>query len=136
MANDINKVVLVGRLTRDNELRYTGAGTAVCKFSIASGKSVKKGDNWEPETSYFDIVLWGKQGEALSKYLMKGTQVCVDGELVQNRWEQDGQKRSKVEVKANSLQLLGSKSNNQEQAPQRQQQKAPVDNNWEDDILF
>ena len=68
------------------------------------------------EAHYFDIVLWGKQGEALNQYLIKGKQVAIEGELRQNRWEQDGQSRSKVEIVANNIQLLGSGSGNGQQA--------------------
>lgn len=107
---DINCVVLVGRLTRDAELKYTNTGYPVCNFSIAVNRRRRNGDVWEDEASFFDIVLWGKQGEALNQYLVKGKQVSVSGELRQNRWEQDGQTRSKVEVIANNIQLLGSGS--------------------------
>jgi single-strand DNA-binding protein len=108
MANDINMVVIVGRLTRDAELRYTNSGTAVCRFSLAVNRRKRSGDSWEDEASFFDIALWGKQGEAINSYLEKGKQVAVHGELRQNRWEQDGQKRSRVEIVANNVQLLGS----------------------------
>lgn len=107
MANDINLVTLVGRLTRDSELKYTNSGTAVCKFSLAVNRRKRSGEQWTDEVSYFDVVLWGKQGEALQQYLAKGKQIAVSGELRQNRWEQDGQSRSKVEIVANNLQLLG-----------------------------
>ena len=107
MANDINLVTLVGRLTRDSELKYTNSGTAVCKFSLAVNRKKRSGEQWTDEVSYFDVVLWGKQGEALQQYLGKGKQVAVSGELRQNRWEQEGQSRSKVEIIANNLQLLG-----------------------------
>ena len=104
---DINRVVMVGRLTRDAELRYTGGGTAVCKFSLAINRRKKSGDRWEDEAHFFDVVLFGKQGEAINQYLVKGKQVGIDGELRQNRWEQDGQPRSKVEIAAFNVQLLG-----------------------------
>lgn len=106
---DVNRVILIGRLTRDAELKYTSGGIAVCKFAIAVGKLVKKGDSYENETSFFDVVAWGKTGESLNQYLVKGKQVAVEGELHQNRWEQDGQARSKIEINANNIQLLGSK---------------------------
>jgi single-strand DNA-binding protein len=105
--SDINHVVLVGRLTRDAELKYTATGQAVCKFSIAVNRRRKMGEQWVDEANFFDIVVWGKQGEALNQYLVKGKLIGVDGELRQDRWEQDGQNRSKVEVVANNLQLLG-----------------------------
>ena len=104
---DINNVVLVGRLTRDAELKYTTGGQAVCKFSIAVNRRRKNGDQWEDEANFFDIVLWGRQGEALNQYLLKGKTVGVEGELRQDRWQQDGQNRSKVEIVANNIQLMG-----------------------------
>ena len=104
---DINRVVLIGRLTRDAELKYTSSGQAVCKFSIAVNRRRKNGDQWEDEVNYFDIVLWGRQGENINKYLVKGKAVGLDGELRQDRWQQDGQNRSKVEIVANNVQLLG-----------------------------
>jgi single-strand DNA-binding protein len=107
MANDINSVVLVGRLTRDAELKYTSGGSAVCKFSIALNRRKKTGDTWSDEAHFFDVVLWGRQGEAIHQYLGKGKQVAVQGELRQNRWEQNGQSRSKVEIHALNVQLLG-----------------------------
>jgi single-strand DNA-binding protein len=104
---DLNHVVLIGRLTRDAELKYTANGQAVCKFSIAVNRRRKNGDQWEDEANFFDIVVWGRQGESLNQYLVKGKMVGVDGELRQDRWQQDGQNRSKVEIIANYLQLLG-----------------------------
>ena len=101
---DVNHVVLVGRLTRDAELKYTPGGAAVCKFSLAINRRRKNGEEWTEEVNFFDIVLWGRQGEALNQYLVKGKQVAVEGELRQNRWEQDGQPRSKIEIIANNLQ--------------------------------
>ena len=104
---DINKVTLIGRLTRDCEMRYSGGGLAVCRFSIAVNYSRKSGEQWVDEVNYFDMVLFGKQGEAISKYLVKGKQVGIEGKLQQNRWEQEGKNRSKVEVVVNNVQLLG-----------------------------
>ncbi|MAG13093.1 MAG: single-stranded DNA-binding protein [Spirochaetales bacterium] len=104
---DINRVILVGRLTRDAELRYTGGGIAVCKFSLAINRRRKNGDQWEDEANFFDVVLFGKQGEAINQYLVKGKQVGIDGELRQSRWEKDGQSRSRVEIAAFNVQLLG-----------------------------
>lgn len=104
---DVNNAILIGRLTRDAELKYTTAGQSVCKFSIAVNRRKKDGDNWVEEANFFDVVLWGKTGEAIGKYLTKGKQVAVEGELRQDRWEQDGKKRSKVEIMAGNVQLLG-----------------------------
>ena len=104
---DLNHVVLIGRLTRDAELKSTSSGQAVCKFSIAVNRRRKNGDQWEDEANFFDIVVWGRQGESLHPYLVKGKMVGIDGELRQDRWQQDGQNRSKVEIVATYLQLLG-----------------------------
>jgi single-strand DNA-binding protein len=104
---DINHVVLVGRLTRNAELKYTNNGGAVSKFSIAINQRRKKDDQWVDEAHFFDIVLWGKTAESLNQYLVKGKQVGIEGQLRQNRWEQEGQARSKVEIFATNVMLLG-----------------------------
>ena len=106
MANDLNVVVLNGRLTRDCELKATTGGTSVCRFSIAVNRRKKTGDSWGDEVNYFDVVLWGRSAESLQSYLTKGRQVSIEGELRQSRWEQDGVQRSRVEVYANNVQLL------------------------------
>ena len=110
MSVSINSVTLVGRLTKDAELKYTTGGTAVCRFSIALNYRRKNGDQWEDAANYFDVVLWSRQAESLGKYLLKGKQIAVAGELRQERWLQDGQHRSKVEIVAANVQLLGDKS--------------------------
>jgi single-strand DNA-binding protein len=74
---------------------------------LAVNRRKKQGDQWVEEANFFDIVLWGKAGEAINQYLVKGKQVAVEGELRQDRWEQDGQNRSKVEIMANNVMLLG-----------------------------
>jgi single-strand DNA-binding protein len=107
MAVDINSVVIVGRLTRDAEMRYTNGGLAICKFSIAVNRRKRSGEQWVDEASFFDISYFGKAAEAVHQYLVKGKQVAIQGELRQDRWEQEGQKRSKVEIAAQSVQLLG-----------------------------
>ncbi|MDR2444817.1 MAG: single-stranded DNA-binding protein [Spirochaetaceae bacterium] len=104
---DLNHVSLIGRLTRDAEYKVLPSGQAVCNFSIAVNRRRKNGDNWEDEANYFDIVLWGKQADSLNRYLVKGKQIGVDGELRQDRWQQDGQNRSKVVISAINVQLLG-----------------------------
>ena len=104
---DLDHVVLIGRCVKDAVLKYTAGGTAVSKFSIAVNRRVKAGDQWKDEASFFEINLWGKQAESLNQYLIKGKQIAVTGELVQDRWIQDGQNRSKVYIKADDVQLLG-----------------------------
>ncbi len=122
MANDINNVTIVGRLTRDSELKYTNSGTAICKFSLAVNRKKRQDEQWVEEVSYFDVTLWGKLGEAISQYLNKGKQVAVSGELRQNRWTQDGQNRSKVEIVASHVQLLSGDSQTSGQRAERPQQ--------------
>ena len=150
---DLNHVVLIGRLTRDAELKSIASGQSVCKFSIAVNRRRKNGDQWEDEANFFDIVVWGRQGESLHQYLVKGKMVAVDGELRQDRWQQEGQNRSKVEVVANYLQLLGGNPGggggnanygNQGSAPaasqgqgwQSQGSSAPAEDGFADDIPF
>lgn len=107
--NDINQFVLIGRLTRDAEIKYTGGGLAISSFSVAVNTSKKTGDGWEDEANFFDCSLFGKRAEALNQYLTKGSQLAITGSLKQDRWEKDGNKRSKVKLMVNDIQLLGSK---------------------------
>jgi len=116
---DVNHVILIGRCTRDAELKYTSGGMAVCKFAIAVNRRRKQGEQWVDEASFFDIVLFGRAGESINQYLVKGKQVAVEGELHQNRWEQDGQSRSKVEINASNVQLLGGGTEQTAPAPSR-----------------
>ena len=96
----INTITIIGHLTKDAEIRYTQTGKAVVNFSLAY--------NHDKETvSFFDVTVWGEYGEKVKPYLTKGKQVAVTGELRQERWEKDGQARSKVGITARSLQLLG-----------------------------
>lgn len=110
---DLNNVFLIGRLTRDMEIRYSNGGMAIGRFSLAVNRSKKTGDKWEDEANFFDCSLFGKTAETMSQYLAKGKQVAVSGELRQSRWEQDGQNRSRVEIAVNNIQLLGGKSEGQ-----------------------
>jgi single-strand DNA-binding protein len=105
--SDLAVAVIVGRLTRDAELKYTNSGQAVCHFSVATSSRRKKADQWVEEASFWDIDLWGKQGESINQYLTKGKLVAVEGSMRQDRWEQDGQTRSKTVISANTVQLLG-----------------------------
>ncbi len=107
MAVDLNKVTLVTRLTRDAELKYTNSGFQITTFSGAVNSSKKDGDQWIEEANFFDFTILGKRGESLIQYLVKGQQVAIEGSLKQDRWEQDGQKRSRVTIKVDNIQLLG-----------------------------
>jgi single-strand DNA-binding protein len=110
-ATNINRVIVTGNLTRDPELRSTPGGTAVCKLRIAVNSSRKNSSGeWEDKPNYFDVTVWGAQGENCATYLSKGRPVAIDGRLDWREWEaQDGSKRQAVEIIANSVQFLGSR---------------------------
>ena len=131
---DVNHVVLIGRLTRDVDLKYTSSGTAVAKGSLAVNKRVKHGEQWVDKAGFFDFTLWGKQAESIAKYLVKGKQLAVTGELEQNTWEKDGQRHSKVEIKANDVQLLGGDKPNTAGHVDHARQAQPGD--FPDDVPF
>ena len=109
MAGNINRVVLVGNLTRDPELRHTPSGTPVCSLRLAVNTRRKdESGQWTDKPNYFDITVWGQQGENCAQYLSKGRPVAIDGRLEWREWEaQDGAKRQAVEVVAESVQFLG-----------------------------
>jgi single-strand DNA-binding protein len=107
MSKSINQVILMGNLTRDPELRTTPSGQSVCSFSIAVNRSWQGQDGQAQEAvDYFDVTAWGKLGELVNQYLSKGRKCLIQGRLSQRSWEQDGQKRSKVEVVANNVTFL------------------------------
>lgn len=130
MAGDLNVIAIIGRLTRESELKYSQAGGAICRFSIAVNRRKRTADNrWEDEANFFDCVYFGKSAEGVNQFLEKGRQVSITGELHQSRWEQDGQPRSRVEIYVNSLQLLGGGSNNGQQnsfASNNNAQRSPM----------
>jgi len=111
MAN-INRVVLVGNLTKDPELRHTPSGNAVCKLRIAVNTRQKdqQTGEWGDKPNYFDVTVWGDQGEACAQFLAKGRPVAIDGRLDWREWDaQDGTKRQAVEIIADNVQFLGSR---------------------------
>ena len=107
----INRVVLVGNLTRDPELRHTPSGMAVCSLRLAVNTRRKdETGQWVDKPNYFDITVWGNQGERCAQYLSKGRPVGIDGRLEWREWEtQEGTKRQAVEVVADTVQFLGSR---------------------------
>lgn len=150
---DVNSINIIGRLTRDlgeNDFGYVGTGTARANVSIAVNRSKKQGEEWVDEVSYFDITIWGKTAENLKPYLTKGKQIGVSGHLKQDRWEKEGQKHSRVSIVADTVQLLGGKSeissdggysHNQQKAftPRNNVQAAPEepsDEEFPEDIPF
>jgi single-strand DNA-binding protein len=109
MAGSINRVVLVGNLTRDPELRQMPNGNSVCSLGIAVNDRIKDKSTgeWTDYANFFDVDVFGAQGENCSKFLAKGRQVAIEGKLRWRSWEKDGQKRSKVSVVADNVQFIG-----------------------------
>jgi len=143
MSQSMSTIVLVGRLTRDAELKYLNSGDAICHFSIATDTRVKKGDAYVDEPSFWEVDLWGKRGESVNQYLSKGKLVAVSGSASIERWEHDGKQFSKVKVNANDVQLLGSKPEGQatqegQQAPLKQSPAAQAQaaDDFTDNIPF
>ena len=110
MAANINRVVLVGNLTKDPELRHTGGGTPVCSLRIAvNGRRRDESGQWADKPNYFSVSVFGNQAESCAQYLAKGRPVAIDGRLDWREWEKDGVKREAVEIVADSVQFLGSR---------------------------
>jgi single-strand DNA-binding protein len=111
----VNKVILIGRLGKDPDMRYTPSGTAVANFSLATNSSFKDSDgNWQDKTEWHNIVTFGRTAEIAGEYLKKGKLVYIDGRLQTSSWEdQNGQKRYKTEVVASELQLIGSRGDSE-----------------------
>lgn len=113
MARSLNQITLMGNLTRDPELRQTPNGQNVTSFSLALNRSYKDASGeWQDATDYVDIVAWGPLADRVSQYLSRGSRCLVQGRLQSRSWEQEGQKRSKVEVLANDVTFLDSRGNN------------------------
>lgn len=108
---DINKVFLIGRIVKDCETHDINGKTAV-KISIAVNKSIKKGDKWESEVNFFDVVKYNAGG--VSKFLTKGTQVAISGSLRQKKWERDGKMNYSIDINADSIQLLSSQTSDKQ----------------------
>lgn len=98
-----SSTTLIGNLTRDPELRFADKGTAICKFALAVNRRVKKGNDYEDKTSYFDVTAFGSLAENVANSLTKGTRVIVSGRAEQETWEKDGQKRSAVVILADAV---------------------------------
>ena len=133
MSNDINKVILIGRLTKDPELKYTQSGSSVCSFSIANNKTWTQNGEKKDQVSFFNCIAWGKLGELIAQYCRQGNRVCIEGRLQQRSWDdQEGKKRSTVEIVVSEIQFLTPKTEHESSYT------PPVDNNTldSDDIPF
>lgn len=102
----INVAAISGNLARDAELRATASGTQVLTFTVAVNERVKDGDEWKDRPSFIDCTVFGKRAEALSRIISKGSKVAVQGRLRQSTWERDGQKRSKLEIIADEVDVM------------------------------
>lgn len=121
----LNKVMLIGRLGRDPEIRYSANSTPICNFSLATSERIRKGDNFEEKTEWHRIVVFGNQAENASKFLKKGSLVFVDGKIQSRTYQdKDGNERTVVEIIANSLNFLDPKDNFNGQ-PERTYQQNP-----------
>lgn len=104
-----NRCILAGNLSRDVELKRTNQGTAVADIGLAVNERIKRDGQWQSECSFFDVTLWGRTAEIAAEYLAKGSPVLIEGRLKLEQWTQDGQKRSKVKVVGERLEMLGSR---------------------------
>jgi single-strand DNA-binding protein len=129
-ATNINRVIITGNLTRDPELRSTGGGTSVCSMRVACNtrrKDQSTGE-WVDKPNYFDVTVWGMQGENCAQYLSKGRPVAVDGRLEWREWQdKEGNKRQSVDIIADSVQFLGSREGNENGGRFTPQSDVPAD---------
>ena len=145
----LNKVMLIGRLGRDPEIRYSSNNTPICNFSLATSERIRKGDNFEEKTEWHRIVVFGNQAENASKFLKKGSLVFVDGKIQSRTYQdKDGNERSVFEIIANSLNFLDPKDNMGGQSERTYQQNpkdgetqpqsgnAPKFDNEDDELPF
>jgi single-strand DNA-binding protein len=118
-ATNINRVIITGNLTRDPELRSTSGGTPVCSLRVAVNSRRKEGDQWVDKPNYFDVTVWGSQGENCAQYLAKGRPVAIDGRLNWREWDdKEGNRRQTIDIIADSVQFLGSPQGGQSQGGQ------------------
>jgi single-strand DNA-binding protein len=138
-SSNINRVVLTGNLTADPDLRSLPSGTSVCQLRLASNTRRKTaGGEWEDKPNYFDVIVWGAQGENAARYLAKGRPVAVDGRLDWREWEdkETGAKRQAVQIVADTVQFLGSPDHANGQASDQPAEPAPAAAAGDEDIPF
>lgn len=129
---DLNSVVLVGRLTRDIDLKYTPSGMAIANGSIAVNRDTVRNSERVQEASFFDITMFGKLVETLKPYLTKGKQVAISGGLSQDRWkDNNGNNRSSIKIIVNDIQLLGGRSENNSQNYSQNTQEQPAQQDFD-----
>ncbi|MCA9333005.1 single-stranded DNA-binding protein [Candidatus Saccharibacteria bacterium] len=137
MARSLNQVTIMGNLTRDPELRQTPNGQSVCSFSLALNRSYKDSSGeWQEATDYIDVVAWATLAERVTQYLAKGRRCLVQGRLQSRSWEQDGVKRSKVEVLANDVTFLDSRGSDNSSEENSQEPPKPSKKTKKDDVVI
>lgn len=138
MATDLNRVSLIGRLTKDPELKQLAGGTSVCRLSLANNRTYKTNGEQREEVGFYNCIAWGKAGEILAQYVKKGKQIAIDGRLSQHSWEGiDGKKVSSVEIVIENFQFLGGPADGQS-GNRKQEPPSPVDmppNEFPDDDI-
>ncbi len=137
MARDLNKVMLIGRLGQDPEIRYTQDGTPVATLSVATNSPIKRGDTWEEETEWHRVVAWRRLAEVAGEYMNKGTLVYVEGRLKTRSWEdRDGNKRWTTEIVARDMFMLGSRAERDAAGGSAGGDLEPPEPPIEDDVPF
>lgn len=139
MAASLNRVILVGNLTKDPELKFIPSGSAVCNLRMAMNRKWKsQSGEWKDEVTYVTVVVWGKSGEACGEYLKKGSPVLIEGRLQNRSWDdkETGQKRSVLEVVSERVQFLGGKSGSSQGSESEAPQEATPSNPGDDEIPF
>ncbi len=144
MASDLNKVIIIGRFTKDPELRYTQGGTSICSFSVANNRTYVSAGEKKEQVSFFNCVAWAKTGEVIAEYCKKGQRIGIEGRLQQRSWDdQEGNKRQTVEIVVDNFQFLSgpreSGGNSQPDVPASSSQEpaSNADNPFSDeDIPF
>ncbi len=122
----VNRVILVGRLGREPETRYTSEGTAVCNFSLATDESYKdKSGEKQKKTEWHKLVAWGKLAEIVQQYLTKGSLVYIEGKLQTRKWEKDGQERQSTEIVCQSMKMLGGGKREESKGEKPEPSEAP-----------
>lgn len=133
----LNKVFLMGNLTRDPELRYTANGTSLASFGLAVNRRFKQAEEWKEEVCFVDVTVWGKQAESCSEYLSKGRGVLVEGRLRYRSWEtEEGQRKNKIEVVATNVQFLPRSSNQSTQEEHTAMPQSVSNEGSLDDVPF
>ena len=133
--SDINKIIIIGRLTKDPELKYTQSGTSIASFSIANNKTWMQDGAKKDQTSFFNCTSWGKQGETIAKYFKKGSRIALEGRLQQRSWDgSDGKKHYAVDIVVENFNFLDSKKSEggQDNIPR----EPPTTTNYESDNPF